>query len=68
MTEAYFVLWLLFSTPWALGPVPMGPGWAGVALLDREACATALERSRQPGQCLPGGAEAPGPVAEILRR
>jgi len=65
---ALFVLWLLYSTPWAIGPVPMTPGWAGVALLDQEACLVALERSPRTGACLPGGAPEPGPLARVERR
>ncbi|HAM57859.1 MAG TPA: hypothetical protein DCQ64_21575 [Candidatus Rokubacteria bacterium] len=61
----FFVLWLLYTAPWAFGPAPMTPGWAGVALLDEEACLAALERVRQPALCLPPGAPEPEPLAKF---
>ena len=53
--STFVVLWLYFATPWAWHGMPMGPGWASVAVLDAEACGEAINRSRTQAVCAEPG-------------
>lgn len=67
MTATLMVLWLYFSQPWMWGPIPMTPGWAAVAVLDKEACLEAISRANSPAICLPPNAEDPELLAQTIR-
>lgn len=68
METTLFVLWLFFSAPWAFHGLPMGPGWASVAVLDKTACQEALLNAARPAQCVPAGASDPEPLAQFRDR
>ena len=68
------ILWVYFSLPWTLGPVPMTEGWYAVyswiepTVQDRQDCQAAVRRAEALKLIATCRADTPeGPLAEIRR-
>ena len=70
------VLWIFFSQPWAIGPIPMTPGWFSTEYVytTMEKCRLGAETFLPPHiisidwACVKVGEDPPGDMAHIIRR
>ncbi len=63
------VLWLFFSLPWNLGPIPMSPGWySAFVYFSMRECREALPHMNRIAVCLEVNEKPHGEMSRALQR